>query len=247
MELQIIGPRSWYPRAHLVEPPPRGYIHLAAVVEPSTGPTPFPRTSRAKGQLLDRLKELGQALESLDAVEKATVYKAVIAPPPQGWAKQHHVHHARYDVVMLVETTTPEMIGQVQGSEPYQQVHDLMVEASSDLHVMAARCAKSLGDVDKTRPGLFMFNYFVAEDNDVALELWEHLAGWFVVQTHLDNSTVLQPIDKADYAFVNHARWDHGLPRLMMHLFTKPSFRGYVMTNLLANRTGSMPVFYHLA
>ena len=247
MQLQILGPRSRFPRAHLVDPPPRGYIHLAAVVEPTAGPAPFPRTSAAKARLLERLKALGHDLEGLGTVEQATVYKAVIAPPAGGYAKQHHVHHARYDVVMLIETTTPETIGQVQGSEPYQQVHDVLAEAASDLHVMAARCTKSLGDVDKTRPGLFLFNYFVAEDVDVALELWDYLAGWYVVQTGLDNSTVLQPIDKADYAFVNHARWDYGLPRLMLRQLTKPSFRSYVLTNLLANRTGSMPVLYHLA
>jgi hypothetical protein len=247
MELQILGASTRYSRARLVEPPANGYIHLAAVVEPSTGPAPLPRSSAAKVRLLDRLKALGQELERVDTVDKVTVYKAVLAPPPIGYAKQHHVHHARYDVVVLVETTTPETIGDVQRTEPYQHLHDALAEAASDVHVMAARCAKSLGDVDKTRPGLFIFNYFVAEDAGVALELVDYLAGWYAVQTGLDNSTVLQPIDKADYAFVNHARWDYGLPRLMLHQFTKPSFRTYVLSNLLVNRTGAMPVFYHLA
>ncbi|TKA01939.1 hypothetical protein [Actinacidiphila oryziradicis] len=73
---------------------------------------------------------------------------------------------------------------------------------------MTARCARSIGDVDKSRPGLFLFNYFVAEDPEVALERWEHLAGWYAPETGLDNSTVLQPTGEADYAFVNHARWE---------------------------------------
>jgi hypothetical protein len=94
---------------------------------------------------------------------------------------------------------------------------------------------------------LFLFNYFVAEDTEVALELWDYLAGWYSVETGLDNSTLLEPIDKTDYAFVNHARWDYGAPRFAFHQFSKPSFRSYVLANLETNKTGSMPILYRLA
>ena len=112
---------------------------------------------------------------------------------------------------------------------------------------MTARCRKRVGDVDKTRQGLFLFNYFVADDAAVALQLWEHLAGWYVVETGLENSTVLEPLGEADYVFVNHARWDDSLPRLILHQLTKPSFRTYVLANLQANRTVAMPILYQLA
>ena len=113
---------------------------------------------------------------------------------------------------------------------------------------MAARCTKSIGDVDKSRPGgLFLFNYFVAEDTDVALELWEHLAGWYVAETGADNSTLLQPIGAAPWVFVNHARWDGGLARFAAHQFAKRSFFTFVRANLRANKTTSMPVLYRLA
>lgn len=101
--------------------------------------------------------------------------------------------------------------------------------------------------MDKTRPGLFLFNPFVAEDKAVALELWDHLAGWYVKQTGLDNSTLLEPLDESDYVFVNHARWDPGPLGLLLRQVTKPSFRPYVQQNLLVNRTGSMPVLYRMA
>jgi hypothetical protein len=247
MQLQILGPQNRFPRPHPVVPPPLGYIHLAGVVEPSTGRAPFPRTGPAKTQLLERLKSLGRQLAAEDTVERVTVYKAIVVPPPGGYARREGVHHARYDVVALVETRSPEAIAPVQATEAYRQVHDAMAQASSDLHVMAARCVKSLGDVDKTRQGLFLFNYYVAEDVDVALELWEYLAGWYAVQTGLTNSTVLQPVDKSDYAFVNHARWDYGLPRFLLQQMTRPSFRSYVLANLMVNRTGAMPILYRLA
>ncbi|NIK61566.1 hypothetical protein [Kribbella shirazensis] len=247
MDLELIGPAEKFPRATLVDPPSAGYIHLAAAVEPPSGRAPFTRTSEDKAQLLKQLKGMAVDLGDHADVDRVTVYDAVVVPPPAGYARRHGVHHARYDVVVLIETTTPEAIGPVQESEQYRILHDALVAASTDLHVMGARCTKSLGDVNKSRPGLFLFNYFVAEDTDIALALWEHLAGWYKKQTGLDNSTLLQPIDKADYVFVNHARWDYGVPRLLLQQLIKPSFRSYVLTNLLVNRTGAMPLLYHLA
>jgi hypothetical protein len=112
---------------------------------------------------------------------------------------------------------------------------------------MNATCAKCVGDVDKSRQGLFLFNHFVAEDPDVALQLWDYLADWYRIETGLDNSTLLTPIGAADYVFVNHARWDYSLPRFMVHQFTKPSFFSYVRANLQANRVGAMPILYRIA
>jgi hypothetical protein len=247
MQLQILGPQARYPRARLVDPPSRGYLHLGAVVEPPRGRAPVTRTSSTKAALLDRLKSLARQAEQVEAVEKVTVFKAVVLPPAFGYAKRPDVHQARYDVVALLKTSSPDDLGKAQASEAYQALHDAMAGAARDQCVLAARCAKSLGDVDKTRPGLFSFNYFVADDVDVALELWEWLTGWYVAETGLDNSALLQPIGDADYAFVNHARWDYGLGRFLLRQFAKPSFRSYVQTNLLVNRTGAMPGLYHLA
>jgi len=80
-----------------------------------------------------------------------------------------------------------------------------------------------------------------------ALKLWDHLTGWFMTETGIDNSTVLQPTDRSQYAFVNHARWDHGVPRLWLRMFTKPSFWSFVQKNMNENRTGSMPTLCGLA
>ncbi|HEY7223661.1 MAG TPA: hypothetical protein VH561_08750 [Micromonosporaceae bacterium] len=257
MDLQIIGPQDRFPKARLTQPPPFGYIHLAAAVEPPIGRAPFPRSSSGKSELLQRLKDLAGMLTRHESVQRATVYRAVVVPPVGGYASLPGVHPARFDVSVLIETPTLDDIGAVRDSEPYQELHGALAQRSTDLHVMMARCAKSLQDVDKSRPGLFLFNFFVAEDPKIALALWDYLAGWYWAQTGLHNSTVLQPFDvpavqgaegqRDDYAFVNHARWDYGLPGLILQQFTKPSFRSYVLDNLLINRTGSMPVLYRLA
>jgi hypothetical protein len=57
----------------------------------------------------------------------------------------------------------------------------------------------------------------------------------------------LQPIGDSQYAFVNHARWDYGVPRLWLRMFTKPSFWSFVQKNMNENQTGSMPTLCHLA
>ncbi len=103
--------------------------------------------------------------------------------------------------------------------------------------------------MDRTRQGLFLFNYFVADEADVALRLWDHLARWYEVETGLDNSTLLVPLEgeRSDYLAINHARWDLSVPRLMSRQFGKRSFRTFVQANLAANRVGAMPVLYRLA
>ncbi|MFI9361936.1 hypothetical protein ACIG5E_12875 [Kitasatospora sp. NPDC053057] len=246
MQFELLNPSPKYPRARLVDPPPYGYLHLAAAVAPPGGP-PLVRADPARSALLDRLKPLAAALRTQPAVRRATVYRALMVPPPGGYAAQTRFHPARFDVAVLVETETPDDLDPVIDGEAYQSLAATLTEAATDTHVLRARCTRSLGDVDKSRPGLFLFNHFVAEDRDVALELWDHLAGWYARVTGLDNSTLLDPMGPSDYVFVNHARWDTGALRLLLRQLTRPSFRSYVLQNMLANRTGAMPVLYRMA
>ena len=81
------------------------------------------------------------------------------------------------------------------------------------------------------------------------LDLWEYLAGWYSVETGLDNSVALTPIDpsRSDYAIVNWARWDEHPLLHFWHQLSKRSFWSYVTANLEANHAGSMPVYCRLA
>jgi hypothetical protein len=69
------------------------------------------------------------------------------------------------------------------------------------------------------------------------------------VETGLDNSTLLVPSEgeRSDYLAINNARSEESLARLLWRLFSKKSFRTYVLANLEANRVGAMPIFYRLA
>jgi hypothetical protein len=247
LELTIVNPHPKYPRVGLIGPAPTGYLFLAAVIEPTVGRTPFPRGGPRKAALLTELKTLAASLERLGAVTKATVYRAILIPPPGSDAQRMATHPARYDVVTLVETTSVDAVDEVAASPEYRKLHDAIAAAAREEYLMIARCLRRVGDVDKSRPGLFLFNYFAAEDPGVALDLWDHLAAWYAVETGMDNSTLLGPVGPGDYAFVNHARWDMSLARFAVRQFGKRTFYSYVLANLHANRIASMPILYRLA
>lgn len=122
------------------------------------------------------------------------------------------------------------------------------------LHVSVFRNAKRIGEVDKRRNGVFLFNHFLASDQnsaegvEVLLGVWEYTAGWFTTKTGLDNSTLMRPVDGADSDFgvINHCRWDRLLD-IMPHLMARPSLRRFVLANFTANGIVAMPVLYRLA
>jgi hypothetical protein len=111
----------------------------------------------------------------------------------------------RFDVIVLVETTSPEEIDELRSSEAFERL-------GADF-VMAARNTRRIGDTEENMLGTFLFNHFTAEDPERALEAWEGLTGWYITKTGVDNSTLLQPIGEALYAFVNYVR----LPRGPVH------------------------------
>jgi hypothetical protein len=253
MDLTIVNPDPKYAAVKLIEPATCGYLHVAAEVRPRRLP-PLQRlpAGREKSELIGSLKVLAQELERLDAVETVTLYDAVaIAPARFGYVKEHSdsIHVARFDVVVLIETKSVSDLHEVRSTRPYEALLDVLRRHAKRLHVMAARNAKRIGDVDKTRDGLFLFNYFVADDADVMLRLWDYLAGWYAVETELDNSTLLVPLEgePSDYLAINHARWEESLPKFFWRQFSKPSFRTYMLANLEANRVGAMPALYRLA
>lgn len=253
MELKIVNPDPRYAPIKLVEPTTLGYVHIAAEVRPRG--MPFLQrlpAGREKSELIGRLQELARGLEQLEVVEKVTIYDAVAIAPVRSRhlrARGDSVHVARFDIVVLVETRSIAAIREVQSTAPYEALLDALRNQARRLHVMAARNAKRVGEVDKSRDGLFLFNYFVADDVRVMLELWDYLAGWYEVETGLDNSTLLVPLEgeRSDYAAINHARWDESLPRFLWQQLARRSFWTYVVANLEANCVVAMPALYRLA
>jgi hypothetical protein len=214
-----------HPRAKFAEPLPYGYIYAGMTVDPP-GRAPFVRRSARRDEALEKLMFVADQLEALDEVVRATVYRAVLIPPIEGTP--------RFDVTVLLKTTSPEEIDGVQTSEAFERL-------GADF-VMGARNSRRIGDTEENLSGTFLFNHFTAEDPERALEAWESLTGWYTTKIGVDNSTLLQPIGEAPYAFVNYVRLPRGPVRFMLDQLIRPSFHTFVRAKLRANSMVALPL-----
>ena len=223
--MESANPDLKHPQAAFAEPLPYGYVYVGITVEP-LGRAPFVRRSAKRDEALEKLKSVAGQLEALDEVVRATVYRAVLIPPIEG--------APRFDVTVLVETTSPEEIDGVRSSEAFELL-------GADF-VMGARNTRRIGDTEENLSGTFLFNHFTAEDPERALEAWEGLTGWYTTKTGVDNSTLLQPIGESPYAFVNYVRLPRGPVRFMLDQLIRPSFHTFVRTKLRANGMVALPL-----
>lgn len=246
-QLQVLDSAGTFPKAVLFEPNSFGYVLAGAVVD-RRPPFGYTLESRGKRRLLTELRAAVSDLRADPVVREAVALKALVRPPGRGafLKKRPHVHIARYDVAVWVETDDPGSASQLLDSPAWRRVETLLRAASSDVHVVAGHNARRLGDVDHSRDGVFLINYFYADDADVNLAVWEYTAGWFQDQTSLDNSLLLVPDSDTDYTIINHCRWDT-LRDILPALAFKPSFRRYVLAHFEANNTAATPILYRLA
>ena len=209
------------PNAPFTEPTPYGYIYLGMRIDPPTR-GPFVGKSTKRSDVLQRCKSLARQLDALAEVVAVTVYEAVLIPPAKS--------SPQFDVMILIQTTSPEAITTVESAEAYRHL-----EAD---FVMPARNIRRFGDTDHPRSGTFLFNHFTAETPELALRKWEHpIAAWFVYKAGVKDTTLLQPTRAAPYVFVNHVRLPCSPIRFFLRL-VKPSFRKSVSRTLTANRIG---------
>ncbi len=231
----------------LIPPNTHGYLHVAAEVDrrPSWMPS-----SRAKSNLLARLKELCARLEGREDVCRALVFDAIFTPPGRGAILTDHpdVHVARFDVVVLIEARAFDDLDAISRDPALGEVMELLEAQSTHTHTVRARNTRRIGPVDHDDQGVYLFNYFWATDLERNLAIWEYTAGWFERETRLDNSTLLQPADPSEsaYTLINHCRWS-SLRDVLPSLIFKPSFRTFVLGNFEANQTAAMPILYTLA
>ena len=120
-------------------------------------------------------------------------------------------------------------------------------KVSSYSQVMTASNIKRIGSVNHKKQGVFLFNYFSAENTEQNLKVWEYTAGWFEKETKLDNSILLFPLNenKTTYSIVNHCRWDKYID-ILPDLIFKKTFKKYVLDNFYANNVGAQPILYKI-
>ncbi|MEE9454195.1 MAG: hypothetical protein V3V13_07425 [Paracoccaceae bacterium] len=243
-DLKVSGAENQFPKVRLVAPTGHTFVILALEIDHRPPLFAF-WESRAKKQAIQALKAFSTDLAGLVDL---SIFKAVLAPPGRGeYLKQRlEIPIARYDLVMLLELETTAAAQTLQSSTAWQTLlADLKPLALNTLELQASN-PRQIGPVDHTRQGIFLFNFFYADDLAQNLGIWEYTAGWFVKQTGLDNSCLMAPETDSIYTVINHCRWDslwHILPSILF----KPSFKSYVTANFNANKTAPIPILYKLA
>jgi hypothetical protein len=174
----------------------------------------------------------------------------MIIPPGRGafLKKRPNIEIAKFDVVMLIEFDTHESAKEFQKSLEWQNMEETYkLETKKSLTVTGVN-VRRIGSVDHSKKGVFLFNYFYADQVKQNLQVWEYTAGWFQDQTGLDNSTLILPdqVNESSYKIINHCRWDH-LIDILPSLIFKKSFKEFVLNNFEANNVAAMPILYRLA
>lgn len=181
---------------------------------------------------------------------EATLLKALIIPPGKGvyLDKRPDAHIARFDLAVLLRTKDVGSAEAVMKTPAIQTLVTHLRSASRFFYQMVGENVRRLGPVDHRQQGIFLLNYFLADDLEQNLNVFDYTAGWFQEQTGLNNSVLMHPVEQhgAHYTVINHARWDN-LRDVLPALLFKPSFRRYVLKHFEVNNTAAIPVLYKLA
>ena len=143
---------------------------------------------------------------------------------------------------MLVRTSTPQAARALLDDERVREVS----ESVPNVLATAGRNVRRIADVNHQRQGVFLFNFFTADDQEHNLHAWQYTAGWFQDETNLDNSTVLGDLsNNSPFVLVNHCRWDH-LIDVVPSLIAKRSFTSFVLETFRQHRVAPHPALYRL-
>lgn len=251
-KLHVVDTHLDFPPVSLVETTAHRYRHLAATIDDPFLPflPVYLFDSDEKRALIAECKRLCDELIEADGIVDATVFEAVIRPPGRGeYSKRtdEAVHLADFDVAVLIEVRDDAALRQLVRNDVYLELESTIADAARSFYVVSGINEKRIGRVDHD-DGVFLFNYFVAENIEQNLRIWEYTAGWFQAETGLDNSTLMMPQDpdRSEYTVINHCRWE-GLLDILPALLFKRTFRTYVLANFEANDVAPMPILYELA
>ncbi|MGM1018244.1 MAG: hypothetical protein ACQEW8_11985 [Actinomycetota bacterium] len=234
------GVRDSWTTARLIEPSTKGFLYVG--IRSGRWPLPPALPSAKRRRALRTLHSIRTALAADSRVERGDVLRGTLRPPgaSRGFDGQH-TGDAAYDAVLLIETRTPEDARELASDSRLLRI----AAEFPDSLVFPSRNVRRIGPVDHERRGVFLFNYFTADDVAGNLHAWQYTAGWFQDETDLDNSTVLEPTVESPFTLVNHCRWDR-YADVVPALIAKPSFRSFVLQFFAKNRVAPRPVLYAL-
>jgi hypothetical protein len=244
--MEIALPHGEGTKAPLQAPNDAGYLILAATID--RRPAFLPR-SRAKRALIKAVSLSLAELAQAESVVYADLFVARLVAPGEGddLLRRRGLSPARFDVVLLIQTVDPAGALDLRAHPAYRRLRAQVSGAARDVFEVAARNVRRIADVAHTRSSVYLFNYFFADEAKLLVPVWEYTAGWFVENTALLDSEVLEPLagERADYGIINHASWPDWhtfLPRLIL----LPSFRRFVLGTFAANDIAAQPIMYRL-
>ena len=247
--LKVVNHHLNYQKVTLKETSTSSYIHIAAEIDRKSLPF-YLINSAKKKQLITQCKTWCSTLEKVDGVIEVNLFQAGLIPPGRGkYIKENsdRIHRARFDFVILIETVSDEVSSILKQHNIYQEMVAEINRVAHRTSILSARNIRRIDQVNHKKQGVFLFNYFSANDTQQNLAVWEYTAGWFEKETRLDNSTLLLPSEKehTDFSIINHCRWDKYMDILPSLIF-KGSFRKYVLDNFYANNVGAQPILYRI-
>ncbi len=245
--LRIVNEHLKFKKVSLVEPSKSFYLHIAAEIDYSPFPF-FLTTSAKKKSIIWQSKEWCGQLETEEGVISAVVFKATLIPPGKGKFLKERldtVQLAKYDFAILIEVSSADKLIDIMNSNSYKSIEANIKDVAKHTHVTTAINVKKIETVNHKKQGVFLFNYFYADNLQQNLDVWEYTAGWFQQETGLNNSTVLLPEGNktSKYTIINHCRWDK-MSDILPSLLFKKSFHSYVLDNFYLNKVAAMPILY---
>ena len=248
VNVNIIRYNKKIPKVSLIEPTSSGYLLFVLEVD-HRPPIGFFIESKKKQKILRNLKTLITNLNDNKIID-ATLFKTILMPPGRGefLKKRPEVAIAKFDVVLLVEFESQDAAIKYKESSEWIRIEQEYKSDATKTLTITGKNSRRIGPVDHSKKGVFLFNYFFADDVNQNLSIWEHTAGWFEYQTGLDNSVLIMPDNPTQnsYKIINRCRWNH-LVDIMPSLLFKPSFKGFVLKNFESNNVAAIPILYRLA
>jgi hypothetical protein len=167
-----------FPKVRLIEPTHSGYVLISAEVDRRLG---FLPNSRKKRRLIAECKQLCRQLTQDPSVLEAVVFDGIFITPGEDKEflekRRPGGRFPDFDLSVLIETSNPEAAATVKESALYVRMERAIRQAANDTFSITATNPKRMGPVDHSRSGSFLINYFVAEDTEQMLAVWEYTAG----------------------------------------------------------------------
>jgi hypothetical protein len=257
--MPVVNQSHAAPRVALVPPDPYGYVFVLAEVDVASVTTDVERveavatapelqsTSRPRAALQEGTEPVRTALSRLPTVRAVSVFEAILFAQgsldrfaPRGTGG----HPARYDSLFVAETTTPAAAEALLSDATFTELVDRVRNVAAPVRVFPAANVKKIASVDRSAGGVFLFNFFFADDTEALMNIWDHTAGWWFVEGEMKNSELMRPLRDSEYALVNNARWQDA--RGPAKAFRSPNYWNFVLANIDANRATAMPSLYRL-